>query len=180
MLKKNVIPKKLLWIDLEMTGLEPKDQRIIEVAVIVTDFDFKELETYEAVIHQSESVLEGADPWVKENLAANGLFDQVRVSHLSEGEVETELMKLIMRHWHSEPVIIAGSSIHQDRRFIRRYWPDLDKLLHYRMLDVTSIKIYIMGKHMQMMRKPDAHRALDDIRASINEFKNYIEQLRKP
>ncbi len=175
--KRNARPTKLLWIDLEMTGLEPEKQRIIEVAAIVTDFDFQELETYEAVVHQSEAVLEKADPWVKEHLSANGLLDQVKASHLSEGEVESEMMKLVKRQFADAPAIIAGSSIHQDRRFIRRHWPELDKLLHYRMLDVTSLKIYMYGKYGTMARKPDSHRALDDIRASIAELKEYVKQL---
>lgn len=176
---KNVKPTKLLWVDLEMTGLEPEDKRIIEVAAIVTDFDFNEIETYEAVIHQPESVLERADPWVKEHLSANGLFEQVRASHLSEDEVQTELIKLVKRHYKDELAILAGSSIHQDKRFIRRYWPELDKLLHYRMLDVTTLKIYAMGKQGTFLRKPDSHRALDDIRASISEFKAYLDLLKQ-
>ncbi len=174
----NKIPKRLLWIDLEMTGLDPSTQRIIEVAAIVTDFDFNEIETFVCVIHQPESVLSKADDWVKHTFAENGLFDQVRSSERKEDDVQTDFAAFIDRNF-KESVIISGSSIHQDRRFIRKWWPQIEERLHYRMLDVSALKVYAMGKFGYFARKPETHRALDDIRGSIKEYKEYLELLKK-
>jgi len=176
--QKGTIPKKLLWIDLEMTGLDPAEQRIIEVAAIVTDFDFNELDLYEAVIHQPKSVLDKSDAWVKDTFGKNGLFEQVKKSDKSESTITQAFVKFIDKNF-DEPAIIAGSSIHQDRRFIRRWWPEIEERLHYRMMDVSSLKIYMMGKHKYVLSKPETHRALDDIRGSINEFKDYLKKLKK-
>lgn len=169
---RNKRPEKLLWIDLEMTGLDPETKQIIEVGVIVTDFDYNELESWEVIIHKDEAVLESADEWVKENLGANGLFDDVRKSEVSDDEVQNKLINTIEKHFDT-PAVLAGNSIHQDRRFIRKWWPKVDEKLHYRMLDVSSFKVYMMGKHNYWSTKPEAHRALEDIKGSIEELKAY-------
>lgn len=173
----SIIPKKLLWVDLEMTGLDPASKRIVEVAAIVTDFDFNELAMYEAIIHQSDEVLEGSDDWVKKTFKENGLMEQIKSSEHQESEIRTAFAEFIGKNF-TQPAILAGSSIHQDRRFIRQWWPEVESKLHYRMLDVTSLKIYMMGKHKIVMQKPETHRALDDIRGSMREFKEYIKQLK--
>ena len=168
-------PQKLLWMDLEMTGLDPASQRIIEVAVIVTDYKLNELASYEAVVHQSADVLDTAEDFPKQTFGGpGGLFEQVAVSQKSETQVEAELLAFVGEHF-SEPAILAGNSIHQDRRFIRQWWAELDKHLHYRMLDVSSWKVFRQGLGMPLYEKKESHRALDDIRESIAELKMYTE-----
>ncbi len=183
---------KLLWMDLEMTGLEPQDDRILEVGIVITDFEFKELDTYEAVIFQEAKVLDRLkkSDWyeypggkrkkvgtVHDMASKNGLIDRV-ASGKSEPKVEAEVAKLIRKHF-DELAVLAGSSIHQDRRFIRHWWPEVEKLLHYRMLDVTAYKILMQGKYGVDFNKPDEHRALEDIRGSIQELRYYLKKLPK-
>lgn len=175
-MKKNERPSKLLWLDLEMTGLDPASQRIIEVGAIVTDFDFNELATYETVVKQSDGVLTKADPWVLANMKE--LFRAVPGGK-PEPEVVQDLLKIIKEHF-TEPVILAGNSIHQDRRFIRQWWPEIEAKLHYRMLDVTAFKVLMHGKFNHILEQPEVHRALTDIRGSITELKHYLEQLQQP
>lgn len=153
-----------------MTGLNPGVDKIIEIGVIVTDFDFNELETYEAVVKQDLSEIT-LDPWITENLA--GLLKQVPDGK-DEQEVIADLCKIVDKHFEYS-AILAGNSIHQDRRFIRKWWPDLEEKLHYRMLDVSSFKIWMMGKHGKVFHKPEQHRALEDIRGSIQELQGYIK-----
>ena len=187
---KAAFPTKLLWIDLEMTGLDPIEDRILEVGVIVTDFSFEELDSYEAVIKQPQAVLnrmkkaawyewEGTQRvkvgTVYDMAKSNGLLDKIAEGE-DEDKVEKQLIKLVEKNF-DKPAVLAGNSIHQDRRFIRQWWPDLEQKLHYRMLDVTSFKIWMQGSRGQEFQKPDAHRALEDIRGSIGELKHYLNRL---
>ncbi len=189
---KNNFPTKLIWMDLEMTGLEPAQDRILEVGIVITDFEFKELDTFEAVIFQEAKVMERLkkSDWyeypggkrqkigtVYDMASKNGLVDRVATGR-SEPEVEAEIAKLIGKHFDNLAVL-AGSSIHQDRRFIRNWWPNVEKLLHYRMLDVTAYKILMQGKYGMDFKKPDDHRALGDIRGSIQELRYYLKKLPK-
>ena len=166
----------LVWIDLEMTGLDPESQRIIEVAVLVTDFELNELGRLERIIHQSDAVLENAEAWPKENMAS--LFDQVRESKHVEADVQAELCQLVQVHFGNEKAILAGNSIHQDRKFIRQWWADLESLLHYRMLDVSTLKVWLQGSKQVVFDKSETHRAMDDILESIAEFKWALEVLK--
>lgn len=175
---KNAIPTKLLWIDLEMTGLDPAKDRIVEVAAIVSDFDFKTLSTYEAVIHQPESVINTMNPWAASQHSASGLTARIRASKKSEQEVIGELVGFIKAQFGDEMAILAGNSIHNDRIFIQHWWPDVEALLHYRMLDVSSLKILMQGKYGYVFEKDSNHRAFDDIQASIAELYDYLEHLR--
>lgn len=170
---RNKLPKKLLWIDLEMTGLEPTTDRIIEIGVIVTDFDFNEIDSYEAVIKQDLDSLD-LDDWIKQNLTK--LLTQVP-NGKDEQKVVADVINMIDKNFDDAPVLLAGNSIHQDRRFIRQWWPDLEARLHYRMLDVSSFKVWMMGKHGKVFHKPEQHRALEDIRGSIEELQSYVDQL---
>ncbi len=174
-MSKQDIPSKLLWVDLEMTGLEPEKQRIIEVAIVVTDFSFSEVARYESVIHQPEPVLANAEPWCKENLA--DLFEQVRRAEKNESTVVDEIVQFIEDNFGDEPAVLAGNSIHQDRRFIRQWWPRIEAKLHYRMFDVSSFKIWLQGAHAQQFEKTEQHRALGDIEESIEELKWCLSQL---
>ena len=168
-------PRRLLWVDLEMTGLNPEKQRIIEVAVIATDFDLKEIARYESIIHHGEEVLVGAEDWTKENLP--GLLEEVRTAKKDEQQVVGELLQFIEEHFPDERPILAGNSIHQDRRFVRKWWPKIDARLHYRMLDVSSFKIWIQGSQGKQMSKGEKHRALEDIEESISELKWCLGQM---
>lgn len=176
---KKIVPKKLLWVDLEMTGLDPKKDVILEVAAEVTDFKFKTLGSYEAVITQPKRKLKNMNEWSKVHHAKNGLIDRIADSGKSEKEVMREFVGFIKGHFGSEPAVLAGNSIHNDRLFITRWWPEVDKLLHYRMLDVTSFKILMEAKYKKRYPKKEVHRAFDDIQASIAELQYYIEALKK-
>lgn len=172
---KNAATTKLLWVDLEMTGLDAENDVIIEVAAEVTDWSFKTLASYEAVIHHADDVLERANPWAKAQHARSGLTERVRTEGRSEKEVVHELVGFIQAQFGSEPAVLAGNSIHNDRLFVKRWWPEVDGLLHYRMLDVSSWKLVMQGKYGVSFEKTDAHRAFDDIQASIAELQFYIE-----
>ena len=170
---KNAKSTKLLWIDLEMTGLNPEQHVITEVAVEVTDWDFKTLATYEAVIFHPDDVLDKANEWTKAQ--DNGLLNQVRTSGRPEKDVVNELVACIQTQFGNKPAILAGNSIHQDRRFIRQWWPEVEALLHYRMLDVSGWKIVMCDKYGVTFDKQEQHRAAGDIRESIAELQHYLE-----
>jgi oligoribonuclease len=182
MKKQAIIPKKLLWMDLEMTGLAPEQDVILEVAVEITDFSFKTLESYDARInHKREIVAKRmqANTWWQD-------FPENRedfLKHLDEGkplaQVEQELIDLVEKHFGNEPAVLAGNSIHSDRMFIKQWMPRLDLKLHYRLLDVSSFKIIMQGKYGEVFEKDTPHRAFDDIQASIAELQHYIDWFKK-
>ena len=172
---KKIKPTKLLWVDLEMTGLDVTKDVILEIAAEVTDFDFKTLASYEALVRHPDEVLDGMIEWPKQQHAASGLTERVRTQGRPEEEVKHELIGFIKAQFGDEPAILAGNSIHNDRLFIKKWWPEVDALLHYRMLDVTSFKILMQGKYNYEFEKNDAHRAFDDIQASIAELQHYLE-----
>lgn len=167
---------KLLWVDLEMTGLNPETDRILEVAAIVTDFDFNELDRYEAVVFQPPSVMIGMNEFVRSMHTISGLVDRVQVAP-NEQHVVSEFAGFIQRNFGRELAILAGNSIHQDRRFIRKWWPNVDNLLHYRMLDVSSYKIIMQNKYGIEFPKKETHQALTDIEESIAELKFYLSKI---
>lgn len=169
--------KKLLWIDMEMTGLNPEKEVIIEVAAIITDFDLKEIATYHAIVKQPQSYLDGMDEWNTTHHGKSGLTAAVPNGR-EPSLVESELIALIDREMGSEPAIIAGNSISQDRAFINKHFLTLAARLHYRMLDVTAWKIMMNEKYSVKYAKKGAHRAIDDIRESLDEMKLYLAQVR--
>lgn len=180
MFDKNAIPTRLLWLDLEMTGLDATQDVILEVAAEVTDFDFNILESYAARVKQDRSVVEARlklNPWWQNYPDNHHDF----LNNLAEGEalsvVEQKLVQLVSRHFPQELAVLAGNSIHADRQFIRAYWPAFNAKLHYRMLDVSSFKILMQGKYGQVFTKTEVHRALDDIHESIAELKFYLKWL---
>lgn len=172
---KHAVGTKLLWVDLEMTGLEPTTDRILEVAAIVTDFDFNEFGRFESAIHQDISVLNSMNDWCKETHNASGLVKRVMIAP-SEQKVARDFTNFIQKHFN-EPAVLAGNSIQQDRRFIRAWWPEVEALLHYRLMDVSSFKIIMQGKYGTDFTKKETHRALDDIEESIAELKFYLNSL---
>lgn len=177
MIDKHAKPTKLLWVDLEMTGLDVQKDVILEIAIEVTDFDFKTLASYEAIIKHPDAVLEAANEWAKNQHAISGLTERVRTQGRLEQDVIHEVVGFIQAQFGNEPAILAGNSIHNDRQFIKHWWPEVDALLHYRMLDVTALKIYMMGKFGVEFEKREVHRAFDDIQASIAEWQYYMQWL---
>lgn len=178
MIDKKALPTKLLWVDLEMTGLDPEQDVLLEIAVEVTDFEFKTLESYEARFVQDHStVVERmqANIWWRDYPKNRDEF----LDRLSEGKalgvVEHELIDLVARNFGDEPAVLAGNSIHNDRNFIKFWLPSFDLKLHYRMLDVSSFKILMQGKHGVQFEKKEVHRAFDDIQASIAELQYYLD-----
>lgn len=176
---KNAPTTKLLWVDLEMTGLDSEENVIIEVAAEVTDWTFKTLASYEAVIYQPDEALEHSNAWAKEQHAKSGLTERVRTEGRPEKDVVHELVGFITAQFGNEPAVLAGNSIHNDRLFIKRWWAEVEDLLHYRMLDVSSWKLVMQGKYDVSFDKNDAHRAFDDIQASIAELQFYLEYLKE-
>ncbi len=175
---------KILWMDLEMTGLDPIEDRILEVAVIATDWDFNEIATYEGIVKVGPRLVErrlkvGQAFWDAHPEARDGLVQQNLTLGRSGRVIEDELLAFIDEYFDDEkPVLLAGNSIHQDRRFIVNEWPRLDGRLHYRMLDVTAWKVVMEGKYKKRFAKPEEHRALGDIRGSIMELKYYLGKVR--
>ncbi len=169
--------EKLLWIDLEMTGLEVEREVIIECAAIVTDMDFNPLDTYHAVLKQDQKYIDAMDDWNTKHHTDSGLVAQIP-NGKAPALAEKDLMDLCKKHFIKDRVVLAGNSIGQDRLFINKYWKDLAKLLHYRMLDVTSWKILMKSKFNVAYEKKGTHRALDDIQESINELKHYMSFVR--
>lgn len=164
-----------------MTGLSPVDDRILEVAVIATDWDFTEIARYEAVkkvgpgLMKKRMVGEFWDkfPEVREVLTAQNL------SGKNGRIVENELLAFINEHFEADvPVLLAGNSIHQDRKFIENEWTRLNARLHYRMLDVSAWKVVFEGRYKKKFAKPEAHRALEDIRGSIEELEYYLKKIK--
>ncbi len=178
MIDKKAIPTKLLWVDLEMTGLDAENDVILEVAAEITDFDFKTLGSYEAIVRQpKELVVERMRKniwWADYPDNRDEFISKVEKGKPSE-QIQSEMIELIEQHFGSEPAVLAGNSIHNDRNFIKKYWPELDLKLHYRMLDVSSWKIFMQGKHGVQFEKKEVHRAFDDIQASIAELQHYLE-----
>lgn len=170
----------LIWIDLEMTGLEPERDVIIEIATLVTDEQLNILaEGPVLAIHQSEATLQGMDDWNQSHHSASGLLERVRVSPHSNLDAE-QLTLDFLRQWsdkRSSP--ICGNSICQDRRFLARHMPKLEDFFHYRNLDVSTLKELARRWYpgVPKFEKAGAHRALDDIRASLDELRYYRETL---
>lgn len=170
---------KLLWVDLEMTGLDPQKDRILEVACIATDWDFNEIARMTSVVKVPKRIIKKrmvGEFWEKNIESYNSLILQNETGKTTE-EVEEEVLDFVEKNFGKE-VILAGNSIHQDRRFIRNEWKRLDERLHYRMFDVSAWKVYFENAMDIKFTKRDAHRALDDIEGSIEEIKYYLKRVR--
>ena len=169
----------LLWLDLEMTGLDPVKDRILEVAAIATDLALDKIATYTAVVKVSDQLMRDrmVGPFWEKNSKSRDALIQQNQSGKPIKEVEKELLTLIDKNCTKE-LYLAGNSIHQDRKFIEREMPALDRRLHYRMLDVSAWKIYFENALHQKFTKPENHRALDDINGSIEELRWYLTFLK--
>jgi len=172
---------KLFWIDLEMTGLDVEKEVIIEAAAIVTDMNFAELATFEAVVRQPQEYLDRMDAWNTEHHGKSGLTAKVPMG-MEPSYVEGKLIELVDRYFPNpkDKPILAGNSISQDRLFIDKYFKKFSQRLHYRALDVTSWKIIFREKFGREIKKTNQHRALDDIRESIQELQYYTGFIQIP
>ena len=172
---------RLIWIDLEMTGLDPDRDRILEIATLVTDAQLNELATGPVLaIHQPESVLAAMDEWNQTHHGASGLLERVRKSTVDERQAEAETLDFL-RRWVPEGASpMCGNSICQDRRFLYRHMPRLEAYFHYRNLDVSTLKELARRWAPEVaagVKKQGAHLALDDIRESVEELRYYRAHL---
>lgn len=167
----------LIWIDLEMTGLDPLNDRIIEIATIVTDKDLKILdEGPSIVVHQNDEYLDGMDDWCTTQHGQSGLTQRVRNSSVSEATAEAVTIAFLQKYVAPGRSPMCGNTICQDRRFLARWMPELEEYFHYRNLDVSTLKELARRwspEVAQGFNKESSHLAMDDIRDSINELKYY-------
>ena len=172
-------PTNLLWLDMEMTGLSPDTDRIIEVAIVVTDADLNTVaEGPVLVVHQLDEVMDAMDSWNKGTHGKSGLIDRVKASRLDEAEAEMQMLAFVKQHVPARTSPMCGNSICQDRRFMARYMPQLEAFFHYRNLDVSTLKE--LSKRWRPglsegFKKSNKHEALADIYESIDELKYYRE-----
>ena len=173
----------LLWVDLEMSGLDEKTDRILEIAAIITDYELNEVAQKHFIVHQPDSVLDGMNDWCKDHHGKSGLTELVRTGTPS-AEVEAQMCAFVAEHFGNKQgkdgAVLAGNSIHNDRRFIDAHMPEFAKLLHYRMVDVSSFKEVFRERYRIKYEKKNAHRAIGDVQESINELKHYLTFVKAP
>lgn len=172
--KKNYI----VWMDLEMTGLQPENNVILEIATIITDANLKIIDQGPVlVIHQPDSVLENMEAWPKEHHEKSGLTESCRNSNITTKQAEQETLNFIKKYCQKKKGILAGNSIWQDRNFLIKEMPNIIDYLHYRLLDVTAVKELVRRWYPDnpfiKFTKNDIHRAKDDVIESINELRHY-------
>ncbi len=180
-------PKKhkdnLVWIDLEMTGLNPEKEAIIEIAVIVTDKELNIIEEGpDLVIKQPSKLLKAMDSWNQKQHGKSGLLDKVKRSKVTVKKAEKAALEFIKKYCVQGKTSLCGNAVYHDRRFIIKYMPKLNEFLHYRLVDVSTIKELIRRWYPKGKEAPDKskdHRALSDIRESIEELKFYRKQFFK-
>ena len=171
---------RLVWIDLEMTGLDPDENTIIEIATIVTESDLSIVaEGPSFAIDVGKEELAKMDNWNVKHHTENGLLDRIESEGVSMQNAERLTLEFLKEHCSPNQSPLCGNTIGQDRRFLRRYMPDLHEFFHYRSVDVTSIKILARSWYPEVgkWRKNSGHRALDDIRGSIEELSYYRDKL---
>ena len=172
-------PTHLLWLDMEMTGLSPETDRIIELAIVVTDADLKTVaEGPVLVVHQPDEVMNAMDNWNKGTHGKSGLIDRVKASQLNEAEAEAQMLEFVKQHVEAKLSPMCGNSICQDRRFMARGMPLLEAFFHYRNLDVSTLKELAKRWRPGLaegFKKSNKHEALADIYESIDELKYYRE-----
>jgi oligoribonuclease len=178
----NSIPRadNLVWIDLEMTGLDPSTDVVLQAALVITTSDLEPLDEVAVDVGQSDEVLARMSPFVRDMHTRTGLVDRVLRSTVDVAQAELRLLECI-RRWCSSPATLCGNSIWNDRRFIARYMPALDRYLHYRVVDVSSVKVLAerwYGEAAVFAKPTDgAHDAAVDVRYSIAELRHYRETL---
>ena len=176
-------PNNLVWIDMEMSGLNPDADRILEVAIVVTDGQLNTVaEGPVLVVHQTDAVLDGMDDWNKSTHAKSGLVERVKASRLTEADVEQRMVTFLSLHVPPKISPMCGNSVHQDRRFLARSMPSLEAYFLYRNLDVSTLKELAKRWKPAIMAglvKHGKHEALADIHESIEELKYYREHFLK-
>jgi oligoribonuclease len=175
----------LVWIDMEMSGLVPDRDRILEVAMVVTDAELNTIaEAPVYVLHQPDEVLDAMDSWNKSTHGKSGLVDKVRASNLTEAEVESRIIAFLKPLVGERVAPLAGNTVHQDRRFMARYMPAFDAYLHYRIVDVSTLKELARRWNPEVLQgvtKEGKHEALADVYESIEELRHYRRAfLREP
>ena len=175
----------IVWMDMEMSGLDPETDRILEVAVLVTDGELSVVaEGPDLVVHQSDEVLEAMDEWNTTHLGLSGITKRVRESTVDEKQASAVLLDFLAEHTKKKKAPLAGNSIHQDRRFVARYMPGVEEWLHYRNVDVSTIKELAQRWYPKQYTgrppKKGSHRAMDDLKESIEELKYYRRALFLP
>jgi len=168
----------LVWIDLEMSGLDPDRERILEIATVITNADLEVIAMGpDLAIHQPDALLDRLDDWNRRQHGESGLLERVRTSTLDEAEAERRTLAILEEHCERGVAPLAGNSVSHDRRFLRRYMPKIDAFLSYRIVDVSTLKELVQRWHPEIFAacppKKDAHRALDDILESIEELRYY-------
>ena len=164
------------FLDMEMTGLDVSENRIIEVAVIITDLDFVERERYQAVIYQPKAFIEQMDEWNTNTHTESGLIKEIPRGK-PQIEVEMELINLAKKHFPRQRVMLTGNSISQDKLFIETYMKKFAEHLHYRIIDISSMKAVFQHVCGIRFQKGNTHRAMDDVEKSIEEMKLYVSLL---
>ncbi|MFN5774885.1 MAG: oligoribonuclease [Burkholderiaceae bacterium] len=174
----------LVWIDCEMTGLDPERERLIEIAVVITGPDLTpRIEGPVLVIHQPDEVLNAMDAWNKGTHGRSGLIDKVKASSLTEAQAEAELLAFIQRYVPKASSPLCGNTISQDRRFLVKYMPRLEAWLHYRNLDVSTLKELARRWKPEVyaaFKKQQKHTALADVQESIDELVHYRQHFLLP
>ena len=177
-------PNRLIWIDLEMTGLKPESDRILEVALVVTDHDLATVaEAPVWVVHQDDAMLAAMDSWNQATHTRSGLIEKVKASALSDVEVEASALAFLREHVPAKVSPMCGNSICQDRRFLARWMPGLEDYFHYRNLDVSTLKELARRWKPDLLKgvpKEGKHEALADVYESIAELKYYREHFIRP
>ena len=173
----------LIWLDMEMSGLSPENDRILELAVVVTDAELNVIaESPVLVLHQTDAVLDGMDAWNKGTHGRSGLIEKVKASTLDEQTATEQMLAFLKQHVPAGKSPMCGNSICQDRRFMARYMPELEKYFHYRNLDVSTFKELARRWKPEIysgFKKASRHEALADIYESIDELKYYREHFIK-
>lgn len=173
--------KHMVWIDCEMTGLDPVRDTLLEIATVITDYDLQIVARGPALpIRTTEARLAAMDSWNRRTHKASGLLDRVRNEGVTLEEAESETLKFVKKYCYKKTAPLCGNSITQDKRFIARLMPSLDSFLHYRLIDVSTIKVLVKewyGGELTPPQKKETHRALDDIEESIAELAWYRENV---
>jgi oligoribonuclease len=176
-------PANLIWIDMEMSGLDPEKERILEIAIVVTDGQLNTVaQAPVLVVHQPDALLDAMDDWNRSTHGKSGLVDRVKASTLAESEAEDKMLAFLEQHVPPRISPMCGNSVHQDRRFLARYMPRLEAYFLYRNLDVSTLKELARRWKPEIMlglTKHGKHEALADIHESIDELKYYREHLLK-
>jgi oligoribonuclease len=176
-------PSRLIWIDMEMSGLNPDTDRVLEVAIVVTDGELNTVaEAPVLVVHQSEEVLAAMDDWNKSTHGKSGLIERVKASTVTERQVEERMVAFLTDYVPPRISPMCGNSVHQDRRFLAKYLPELEAYFLYRNLDVSTLKELARRWKPDIMlglTKHGKHEALADIHESIDELKYYREHFLK-